>query len=31
LATIARLGFHRTGEQMDEVDGLEWVHALRLT
>ena len=31
LATIARLGFVRTGEQVDEVDGLEWVHALRLT
>jgi RimJ/RimL family protein N-acetyltransferase len=26
LATIARLGFVKVGEQMDEVDGLEWVH-----
>jgi ribosomal-protein-alanine N-acetyltransferase len=30
LATIARLGFVRVGEQMDEVDGLEWVHRLEL-
>lgn len=29
-AVIARLGFVRTGEQMDEVDGLEWVHELAL-
>jgi len=26
LATIARLGFVKVGEQMDEEDGLEWVH-----
>ena len=25
---IDRLGFVRTGEQMDEVDGLEWVYTL---
>jgi RimJ/RimL family protein N-acetyltransferase len=25
LRIIARLGFERTGEQMDEIDGLEWV------
>ena len=31
LATIARLGFVRTGEQVDDVDGLEQVHTLRLT
>jgi RimJ/RimL family protein N-acetyltransferase len=30
LATIARLGFVKVGEQMDEVDGLEWVHRLDL-
>jgi ribosomal-protein-alanine N-acetyltransferase len=30
LATIARLGFVRTGEQLDEIDGLEWVHELPL-
>ena len=30
LATIARLGFERTGEQIDEIDGLEWVHTLAL-
>ena len=29
-AVIARLGFVRIGEQMDEVDGLEWVYALDL-
>ena len=29
-AVLARLGFVRTGEQMDEVDGLEWVYALEL-
>nr|MDP9164986.1 GNAT family N-acetyltransferase [Actinomycetota bacterium] len=27
---IDRLGFVRTGEQMDEVDGLEWVYTLEL-
>lgn len=27
---IARLGFIRTGEQLDEVDGLEWVYTLEL-
>lgn len=27
-AVIAKLGFHRTGEQMDEIDGLEWVFTL---
>jgi ribosomal-protein-alanine N-acetyltransferase len=31
LAVIARLGFVRTGEQMDEIDGLEWVFELPLT
>jgi ribosomal-protein-alanine N-acetyltransferase len=30
LATIARLGFVQVGEQMDEIDGLEWVHRLAL-
>jgi RimJ/RimL family protein N-acetyltransferase len=30
LATIAKLGFVKVGEQMDEVDGLEWVHRLDL-
>ncbi len=30
LATIARLGFVRIGERIDEIDGLEWVHALDL-
>ena len=30
LAVIARLGFERTGEQMDEIDGLEWVFTLPL-
>jgi len=25
LATIARLGFVKIGEQIDEIDGLEWV------
>ena len=29
-AVIARLGFVRTGEWMDEVDGLEWVYTLEL-
>jgi ribosomal-protein-alanine N-acetyltransferase len=29
-AVLARLGFVRTGEQMDEVDGLEWVFSLAL-
>ena len=29
-AVLARLGFVRTGEQVDEVDGLEWVYALEL-
>lgn len=29
-AVIAKLGFVRTGEQIDEVDGLEWVYALEL-
>jgi ribosomal-protein-alanine N-acetyltransferase len=27
---LARLGFVRTGEQMDEIDGLEWVFTLEL-
>lgn len=27
---LGRLGFVRTGEQMDEVDGLEWVYELEL-
>jgi RimJ/RimL family protein N-acetyltransferase len=30
LATIARLGFVKVDEQMDEIDGLEWVHRLDL-
>jgi ribosomal-protein-alanine N-acetyltransferase len=30
LATVARLGFVRVGEQIDEIDGLEWVHRLDL-
>ena len=30
LATIAKLGFVRIGEQIDEIDGLEWVHRLEL-
>ena len=30
LAVINRLGFVRTGEQMDEIDGLEWVFELPL-
>jgi RimJ/RimL family protein N-acetyltransferase len=30
LATVARLGFVKVGEQMDEIDGLEWVHRLDL-
>ena len=29
-AVLARLGFVRTGEWMDEVDGLEWVYTLEL-
>ena len=29
-AVIARLGFVRTGEQIDEIDGLEWVYELEL-
>lgn len=29
-AVLARLGFRRTGEQMDEVDGPEWVFTLEL-
>ena len=28
LAIAAKLGFTRIGEQMDEVDGLEWVFRL---
>ncbi|MDT7569975.1 MAG: [ribosomal protein S5]-alanine N-acetyltransferase [Actinomycetota bacterium] len=31
LAIIDRLGFVRTGEQMDEIDGLEWVFELDLS
>jgi RimJ/RimL family protein N-acetyltransferase len=31
LAIIGRLGFVRTGEQMDEIDGLEWVFELGLS
>jgi RimJ/RimL family protein N-acetyltransferase len=31
LAIIRRLGFTRTGEQIDEIDGLEWVFTLPLT
>jgi RimJ/RimL family protein N-acetyltransferase len=30
LRTIGRLGFVRTGEQVDEIDGLEWVFTLEL-
>jgi ribosomal-protein-alanine N-acetyltransferase len=30
LAIIRRLGFVRTGEQIDEIDGLEWVFTLAL-
>jgi ribosomal-protein-alanine N-acetyltransferase len=30
LAVIAGLGFVRIGEQIDEIDGLEWVHCLDL-
>ncbi len=30
LAIVARLGFVRTGQQIDEVDGLEWVFTKRL-
>lgn len=29
-AVLARLGFVRTGEAMDDVDGLEWVYTLEL-
>ena len=29
-AVIAKLGFVRTGEQLDEIDGLEWVYTLSL-
>jgi RimJ/RimL family protein N-acetyltransferase len=31
LAIIDRLGFERVGEQVDEIDGLEWVFRLPLT
>jgi RimJ/RimL family protein N-acetyltransferase len=31
LALIRRLGFEQTGEQLDEIDGLEWVFTLPLT
>lgn len=31
LAIVERLGFVRVGEQIDEVDGLEWVFTLPLT
>jgi ribosomal-protein-alanine N-acetyltransferase len=31
LALIRRLGFERTGEQIDEIDGLEWIFSLPLT
>jgi L-amino acid N-acyltransferase YncA len=30
LATVRRLGFVKVGEQIDEEDGLEWVHRLDL-
>jgi RimJ/RimL family protein N-acetyltransferase len=30
LATVARMGFVKVGEQLDEIDGLEWVHRLDL-
>lgn len=31
LAIVAKLGFRRIGEQMDEIDGLEWVFTKELT
>ncbi len=31
LAVVHRLGFVKTGEELDDVDGLEWVHTLELT
>ncbi len=31
LAIVQRLGFVRTGEQIDDIDGLEWVFTLPLT
>lgn len=31
LAIIGRLGFQRTGEQIDDIDGLEWIFTLSLT
>lgn len=31
LRLIARLGFERAGEQIDEIDGLEWIFTLPLT
>ena len=30
LATVRRLGFVKIGEQIDEIDGQEWVHSLPL-
>ena len=30
LAIVRRLGFVRTGEQIDEIDGLEWIFTLPL-
>jgi RimJ/RimL family protein N-acetyltransferase len=30
LALTRRLGFVRTGEQIDDIDGLEWIFTLRL-
>jgi RimJ/RimL family protein N-acetyltransferase len=30
LSTITSLGFVKVGEQIDEIDGLEWVHRLDL-
>ena len=31
LAIVAKLGFVRVGDQVDEIDGLEWVHRLELS
>jgi len=31
LRLIGRLGFARTGEQIDDIDGLEWIYTLALT
>jgi RimJ/RimL family protein N-acetyltransferase len=31
LALVRSMGFARVGEQIDEIDGLEWIHRLDLT